>query len=449
MFGILKPAPYRERIKDPGVVKKNFRYWQFRTMIGMYLGYFTFYFTRKNIVGITAVMSADLGISLAGLGWILSISALMYGVSKFASGIISDRSNPRYFMSFGLIISGLLNIIFGFSGLFPVFFIVWAANGFFQGWGWPPVSRLLMHWYSNKSRARWWSAWNTSHNVGGALILWFAPLVVALFGYWQAAFIVPGIMAVLMGTALMFILRDTPQSLGLPSVEEYSGEMTSAQAAVQERELSTKELLFKYVLTNRYLWLLAAAYFSVYVVRQAINDWSAAYLVQEKGYRLMTAGAVVSLFEVGGFLGSLGAGFISDLIFKGKRGPTNVLFGLGTLASVLLFWYASEVHWIFSGIALFGIGFSIFGPQMLIGVAAAELSHKKASATATGFIGSFAYLGAAVAGGPIATIAERYGWGAFFGAVVLCAMIAIILLVPLWGVTKRDDAETETSAAAA
>jgi MFS transporter, OPA family, sugar phosphate sensor protein UhpC len=88
-------------------------------------------------------------------------------------------------------------------------------------------------------------------------------------------------------------------------------------------------------------------------------------------------------------------------------------------------------------VAMFLIGLLVFGPQMLIGVAAAELSHKNAAATATGFAGCFAYVGAAVAGYPLAKITQDYGWEGFFWALTVCGLVATLLLIPLWPVEAK------------
>ena len=88
---------------------------------------------------------------------------------------------------------------------------------------------------------------------------------------------------------------------------------------------------------------------------------------------------------------------------------------------------------------LFVIGFLIFGPQMLIGMAAAELSHKKAAATASGFTGSWAYAGAAVAGYPLGLIIQSFGWDGFFITLTACGAISSLLLLPLWPVKTRED----------
>lgn len=73
-------------------------------------------------------------------------------------------------------------------------------------------------------------------------------------------------------------------------------------------------------------------------------------------------------------------------------------------------------------------GFFVFGPQMLIGIAAIELSHKKAAATSTGFIGWIGYLGAFVAGGPVGIILDKWGWNSFFIILISCALISCIFL---------------------
>jgi MFS transporter, OPA family, sugar phosphate sensor protein UhpC len=444
MFGIFKPAPHTEPITDSVKVRKLYRYWQFRTLFGMYIGYVFFYFTRKNLPIAMAGMMSEFGYTMTDIGWILTVASLAYGVSKFVSGLMSDRSNPRYFMGIGLMVTGLLNILFGMSSAIVLLAIIWGFNGWFQGFGWPPCSRLLTHWYPQKERARWWSVWNTSHNLGGFLIPILATECIVFFGSWRWALYLPGIMSIVVGFFLINRLRDTPQSLGLPSIEAYSGERTEPGG---ERELSTREILFKYVLSNRYIWLLAIASALVYFVRQSINDWSFIYLTQGKGCSPRAAGLAVGCFEIGGLFGSLSAGWLSDIVFKGKRGPVNALFSVGVIASVIMLWaMPMGGAWVASA-ATFLTGFFIFGPQMLIGIAAAELSHKKAAATATGFAGLFAYvLGASLAGAPVAHVAQVWGWNGFFVTVLGCGIVMTLFLMPMWGISRREEPPTSSDA---
>ena len=66
--------------------------------------------------------------------------------------------------------TGVVNILFGMSSSVFMFITLWMINAFFQGWGWPPCSKILNTWYSRNERGLWWAIWNTSHNLGGALI---------------------------------------------------------------------------------------------------------------------------------------------------------------------------------------------------------------------------------------------------------------------------------------
>ncbi|MCX6633249.1 MAG: hypothetical protein NTW28_37105, partial [Candidatus Solibacter sp.] len=90
---------------------------------------------------------------------------------------------------------------------------------------------------------------------------------------WRSAFYVPGVLAVLCACYLMLRLRDTPQSVGLPPVEEYRHDYPAEGARDREEELGTRELLITYVLKNRALWLFAAANFFVYIARYSMLDW--------------------------------------------------------------------------------------------------------------------------------------------------------------------------------
>lgn len=437
-INILKLAPDQPLIQDKQEIDRQYKYWRIRTFIGMYVGYAFYYFTRKSFTFAMPAMMVELGFTKAELGILASVLSIMYAFSKFLSGVISDKSNPRFFMGIGLILTGIVNIFFGLSSSLMIFIIFWGLNGWFQGWGWPPCSKLLTHWYSQTERGRWWGMWNTSHNVGGALIPLIAAVCIQFLG-WRSALYIPGVLAIGMGVFLIYCLRDTPRSMGLPAVGEWRGDEVRARKEERTSEVTAKDILMKFVLKNRILWVLASAYFFVYILRTALNDWICLYLHEAKGYSMLHAGSGIFWFEIGGFTGSLAAGWISDKIFAGKRGPVNVLFTLGVILIIGAVWMApaGQLWWVSS--LMFMVGFFIFGPQMLIGMAAAELSHHQAAGTATGFVGWFAYLGAAVAGYPLGKISQDWGWDGFFIALMGCGVLAGLLLLPLWAAKSNPE----------
>ena len=441
IINLFQPAPHITAIQDTALIKKHYAYWRLRIFSSMYVGYALYYFTRKNFTFITPFLSSDLGLTKTEIGALASILSLAYGVSKFASGVLCDRSNPRYFMAFGLILTGLCSLLFSFfSSIFLLAFF-WGLNGWFQGWGWPACTKQLTHWFSRTERGTWWGFFSTSHTVGGFLIAYVAVYCANLYG-WRFAMFLPGVLCIMAGCWLLNRLRDVPQSLGLPSIEVFKNETetstatgirTSLSTQSQASPLSVKQILFDQVLSNRYVWVVAFAYFFVYVVRTAVNDWGPLYLAQVKGYTPMAAAACVSLFEVGGFAGVLFAGWGSDYWFQGRRIPLVIMSSVILALTLLGLWHLEADQPILMSGLMAIIGFFVFCPQMLVGLAAAEFVSKQAASTSNGFAGFFACTGASMAGYPLGRMTELWGWyQGFVLPLMICSMICALVLLPLW-----------------
>ena len=427
MLNIFKSSPTGRPI-DKSKIDSVYKYWRIHILATMYLGYAVFYFTRKSISFAAPQMIEDLpGIGKPEIGILLTLFYLIYGTSKFLSGIISDNSNPRYFMGIGLIATGICNILFGLSSSFMLLALFWGLNSFFQGWGWPPCSKLLTTWYSRSERGFWWSIWNTAHNLGGALIPLIVGAVSLRYG-WRYGFITPGIIAVATGCFLCWHLRDKPTSIGLPTVGKWRNDELELEHENNSEQISIINIFTKYILKNKVIWMLCLSSVLVYIVRTAINDWGNLYLKEKYGYDLLTANSAVSLFEMGGFIGSLVAGWGSDRLFNGRRDTMNLIFSVGILLSFTLLWQIDNGDYFIQSALFFAAGFFIFGPQMLLGMAAAESSHKDVAGTATGFLGLFAYLGASLSGYPLTQIMEKWHWDGFMVLMVSSATMCVMVL---------------------
>jgi MFS transporter, OPA family, sugar phosphate sensor protein UhpC len=422
-FFCSKTSDYKH--SDPQKIKKEYSYWRTRTLYSIYIGYVLFYFTRKSLTFALPILSKELNFSMSELGILSTVLYLTYGVSKFLSGIASDYANPRYLMSAGLIMTGVLNIFFGFSSSLLIFCLIWGLNGIFQGWGWPPCTKVLTYWFSKKERGTWWSIHSTSHNVGGALIPLFVAFAISYSNDWRWALWAPGLIAVLGGFFLLERMRDIPESMGLPAIEVYKNETPSSEKKTQEKNI------FSSVIKNKYVWILALSYFFVYVVRTAINDWGVIYFVQYKNYSVVTAATSVTWFEVGGFIGILVAGWCSDKYLGGKRIPYIIYSCLFLTIVSLGLWFVPKNN-IFLDLFLMGVlGFLVFGPQLLVGLAAAEFVDKSLACSANGFAGWFSYIGAACAGYPLGVVIDLWGWDGFFTVLVFCSFAAYCVLLPL------------------
>jgi len=277
----------------------------------------------------------------------------------------------------------------------------------------------------------WWSICSTSHNVGGAII----PIIVGYYANtlgWRYAMFIPGGMCIVMGFLLINRLRDEPRSLGLPPIEKYKadGDYYELPSESPATSLSTKQILLEHVFNNAPVLVMAISYFFVYVVKTAVNDWTVPFLVRVRGYDLVTAGTSIVWFELGGLLGMLFAGWVADRLFTNKRGSLIVIFAMCLTCSLWFFWQLNSSATLINFILIGLIGFFVYGPQMLIGLAAAEYVDKKAACSANGFVSWWGYVGAAAAGYPVSLLIQ-YSWNWYFISLLLCSVLSCVALVPV------------------
>ncbi len=310
--------------------------------------------------------------------------------------------------------------------------------GWFNGMGWPPCGRVMTHWFSIKERGTKMSIWNCAHNVGGALVGPMAVYGAIWFGSWfygsqtQYYFLIgtyafPAAVAIFIAILAYILIRDTPQSCGLPSIEKYRNDYPKNYSEKHEQVLTAKEIFFKYVFNNKMLWFIAIANAFVYMVRYGCLDWAPAFLKDSQGYDIKDAGWAYFAYEFAAIPGTLVCGWLSDKVFKGRRAITTIIFMALVAVFILLYWRFSYNYTIVT-LSLIGIGFFIYGPVMLIGVQALDLAPKNAAGTAAGLTGFFGYFfGTAIlANIVIGYVAGSVGWDWTF--VLLLAACALSIL---------------------
>jgi len=415
---------------DPRLVPGAYRYWRTRILSGLFVGYALFYLIRLNLAVATPAMMSELQLSKSEMGLFSSVFGLLYGLSKFVNGMLGDRANLRYFMALGLMFASLACLFFGLSTAFESLLVFWALNAWFQGMGWPPCARGLTQWFSTSERGTFWGIWNASHQVGGVIIIIAAGYLVAHHG-WRAAFVVPAIFTFGMGFFLINRLRDRPQSLGLPPIEEFKAEPTGGKPRAGA-EPPFWACLRRDVLGNPAIWALALGNFFVYVVRYGVLTWAILYLTEVKGTPIAAASVKGAGFEAMGLVGAFSAGYLSDRFFRGRRGPVSFIYMVILIPAIVLFWLnpPGNPSWDLVGLGL--VGFFVYGPQMLVGVSAADLAGKDAAATATGFTGWLGYFGQVFAGYGIGKIVDLQGWGGGFAVLTGCAVLGALCFAATW-----------------
>lgn len=417
---------------------RDFRYWQLRVLFFLMFGYASFYLVRQNLSMAIPTLETSLGYSKTELGWVMTAFAIIYGIGKSISGAFSDRSNARYFMSIGLGLSALTCLVIGFTSHFWVLFGLWALNACFQSMGAPPCQRLLTHWFNKKELATKWAVWNASHQIGTTVITLLAVYLITAYG-WRSAFIVPALLTLGFTFFLFKGLRDTPQSLGFPSIEEHTALKNNEPLPIEQEDtnLTFKEILLNRVLKNKWVWYMCWANMFFYILRMGLLNWAPTFLMQSKGSTLVQAGWQAAGFDIAAIFGGVVAGHLSDRVFEGRRGPVGTLFML-ILMGLLIYLWQSPSHSVFiNGLIMVIIGFFVSGPQILQGVAAADFASKKAAGAANGLTGTFGYLGAAFSGVGIGKIADLWGWDATFIVLAVSALISAFFFSLIWNHTAE------------
>ena len=426
--------------------------WQ--VFIGIFIGYAGFYLVRKNF-SMAIPMLAPFGFEKGELGIVLSMNAIAYGFSKFVMASISDRSNAQRFLPLGLVCTAI-------SMLFMIVPVQWLGAehkgaaialmavlnflvGWFNGMGWPPCGRVMTHWFSIKERGTWMSFWNCAHNVGGALVGPMAVYGAMWFGSWFygantdyyfliGTYAFPAAVAVLVAVLAYLMIRDTPQSCGLQSIEEWSGHAAKNYCKADEKALSVSEI-FKTVLSNKLLWYIAFANAFVYMVRYGCLDW-APTILKEQGVDLKDAGWAYFAYEMAAIPGTIFCGWLSDKVFQGRRALPTIIFMALVAVAIVVYWQFFNNFTVVI-CCLIAIGFLIYGPVMLIGVQALDLAPKNAAGTAAGLTGFMGYvLGTAIlANVVIGYVAENAGWDWTF----ILLLIACALSVFFMALTYKEE----------
>ena len=470
--------------------KKSFKYWQWRTIVVSMIGYAIYYFVRKNFSVAMPGMTAEYGISNTSFGIVIAIGSLVYGLSRFINGFIVDKVSTRVFMAIGLLLCAASNFAFGFgvdlsywitgvhegpqfvNMLIFVMGVTIILNQYFQGMGYPPCARLLPTWIHPSELATKMSIWNTSHSIGAfcAVIVcgWVmtsfgtdmsgdSSVVAAIganladsikgwgdlsaadqttrimsfashYGAWRWCFWLPACFALAGALWIFCLLKDTPQSVGLPEVE---GTHTGKEET-EGKKGAHKAFLRHMVFKNRWVWTLAIANIFVYVLRMGVLDWGPKFLTENKGMSIQNAALSVAVFELTAIVGTIFAGWATDHWFKGKAHRMCLVSMVGAIVFFGGFALFPNAPAVLSIAMLAMGGFCIYGPQALIGIGAANQATKEASATANGVTGILGYAGSALSALGIGIIADHFGWNAVFLTFIAVGIVGAIVFLSMW-----------------
>ena len=393
------PKPSAEKVEE-AKQEKLFKAFGFQTFLAGTIGYSLYYVCRTSLNVVKKPILDSGMLDASQLGLIGSVLLFAYAIGKFVNGFLADHCNIKRFMATGLIVSAAANFTLGILGfasesmptmlLFTLFTIMWGINGWSQSMGAPPAIIGLSRWFPLSKRGTFYGFFSLSHNLGEWLSFLFVGILVSLAG-WQWGFVGSSIAGVVGVIVIVFLMHDNPQSKGLPSVEEMSGEVK----AEEKKHESTGELQ-KMVLKTPAVWILAAASAFMYIARYAINGWGVLFLQEEKGFSLTEATSIISINALLGIFGTVLSGWVSDKLFRSDRYIPALIFGAMNTVALVLFLFGGDAWWInITAMVLFGISIGVL-ICFLGGLMAVDIVPRKATGAALGVVGMASYVAAGI-----------------------------------------------------
>jgi len=369
------------------------------------LMYTSYYLCRYNFSLANKSIADEFHFTKSDMSSIISAQLLAYAIGQIVNGLLTDRIGGKRAMLIGAAGTVTMNLLFGaasFWGILWLFVVLRSIDGYMQAFGAPGFIKINAAWFSKTERGTFAGIFGFMINLGRFGIFKLGPMLLAGFvflGMWQVPplhwrwlFWIPAGIATLVAILLAIFVKDTPEQAGFTDV--HAGEEDHANVDVR----SEVAVVFKKIVSNPSVWIIALAYSCTGAVRQCIDQWFPRYL-QEVQHLDMNA----AQFQWTGFLipfvasaGSLLSGFISDRLFNGRRAP--VASGIYFIEVVVIL-LAAQAHSVNAVVISFiVISFTVNSTHSLLGPAAAmDIGGRKMAGFASGVIDSFQYFGASIA----------------------------------------------------
>ncbi|AJI95251.1 phosphoglycerate transporter family protein [Yersinia ruckeri] len=435
MLAFMKPKIATHKVPDDKVMATYNRY-RVQALFSIFIGYLSYYIVRNNFTLSTPYLKEQLHLSATEIGMLSSCMLIAYGISKGIMSSLADKANPKIYMAMGLLLCALVNVGLGFSGAFWLFAVLVIFNGLFQGMGVGPSFITIANWFPRRERGRVGAIWNISHNVGGGVV---APIVggaLAILGseHWKtASYIVPAIVAVVLGSLVLLLGKGSPVSEGLPPLPEIMPEdlVVEPVAAGQKapENMSAFQIFCTYVLKNKHAWYVSFVDVFVYMVRFGMISWLPIYLLTEKHFTKGEMSVAFLFFEWAAIPSTLLAGWLSDKFFRGRRMPLAMICMVMIFICLIGYWQCDSLLMVTFFAAI--VGCLIYVPQFLASVQTMEIVPSFAVGSAVGLRGFMSYiLGASLGTSLFGVMVDRVGWhGGFYllmGGIVCCIIFCYL-----------------------
>lgn len=374
------------------------------------LTYATYYMGRYNFNVVKGDMGKMFQLDKAEMGIIATAGFWTYALSVIFNGPLADRIGGRRAILIGAVGALLANLIIGLlflngwaTKIVVGMSLLYSVNMYFQSFGALSVVKVNAAWFHVKERGVFGGIFGSMISAGYFLAISIGGWILAHFP-WYMVFIIPAGAIAVMAVVDFFLVRDRPSLAGHDDIE--TGDASSGDETPVDMAY-----LMKRVFSHPVIVTIAAAEFCTGFVRQGLLLYFAEFLSEVhhigKGSPIFWwAGTGIT---IGGILGGLICGYLSDHLFQSRRPPVAFIFYLGQAVVLVALGLASDpvLAAVLVGVSCMFI-FGVHG--MLSGTASMDFGGKKAAATAAGLLDGIQYIAAGLTGFGLGWILKTYGW---------------------------------------
>ncbi|XP_065659896.1 sugar phosphate exchanger 3-like [Hydra vulgaris] len=372
------------------------------------------------------------------LGILDTLFMFAYAVGLFISGVLGDRINLRYMLTFGMCGSAIITFLFGYLNdvihmqnkyyYYSLFFL----NGLFQSIGWPATVAIMGNWFNKSSGGLVFGLWSGNASVGNI----FGSLIVASslnYGY-PNGMLLNSVLLFCGGVIVFFCLIIHPNHVGL----ETSDEIDSSKLVENDVQIQTKKAIgFIQACLIPGVLAYSLSHACIKLVNYTFFFWLPTYLAQGLHWEDDRSDELSNFYDIGGIIGGVAAGVISDMMRV--RSPIVCIMLLLSMGSLYLYSIAGG-NYVTNVALMIVVGVFVGGPANTISTAiTADLGkHDKikdnaeALSTVTGIIDGTGSFGAAIGQYLVPVINSHLGWHAVFYFLIIMAGCSLICIFPIF-----------------
>ena len=302
---------------------------KFKVLFYCWLIYGFFYLNRLNLSPVIPLIMSDLGISHARIGLIGASFYAFYTLIQLPVGYLSDLFGARKIIFTGGLISAFANMVFSFGNGLAHLISSQCLNGLGQGCGFSPIVKIINQHFPISQRGRALGLAMTSTAVFNVIVFFLASYIGQTYG-WRTVFW----SAPLVFVPILILFR-----MGIPTPPSIEASSTADTVVPDISTTTRRESFFKMnkQVFSKNLCLLALGFFCLSYITYSNLIWLPSFLFESYDMSIVQAGLFAALYPLSGTLSRPLGGFISDVVFKGKRKQT-IMIGLFfiLLSTVLL-----------------------------------------------------------------------------------------------------------------